>query len=63
MSPRVQTSLLARTHSVFLKVCGFGHKPLGDVMNLDTVQRRAIKMLAGKESLLFEDELKRKTKQ
>ena len=32
-------------------------------MNLDTVRRRAIKMLAGKESLLFEDELKRKTKQ
>jgi len=48
---------------VFLKVCSFGHKPLGDVMNLDTVRRRAIKMLAGKESLLFEDELKRKTKQ
>ena len=32
-------------------------------MNLDTVQRRAIKMLTGKESLLFEDELNRKTKQ
>ena len=32
-------------------------------MNLDTVQRIAIKKLAGKESLLFEDELKRKTKQ
>ena len=63
MSPRVQISLLARSHSVFLKMCGLGHKPLRDVMNSDMVQRRAIKMLAGKESLLFEDELKRKTKQ
>ena len=60
LSPMAQTSLLAWRHGLLLKECRFGHKParlMGDIMNLDMVQRSAMKMLKGKESLLFEDRL------